>query len=365
MRISALRYVRFTSEFTTLCRKMVFLVFISTIVVCLQGVVLWMFDHGSNSKMQNPIDGIYFMVVSIFGETTAPATIGARLVTLFALFEGLIVGAYVVVVAAVFNFRGGSIFMKSHSGHIVICGWNFQGGKIIEELLQGSAYDIVVIPGDQRPQDSEVSDRRVKLIPGLATEDSVLRAANIESARSAIILTDPSLRPTDADAKTLMIGLAVETLNPDVYSSAQVMDSSNQIHLERAKVDEVIPLDILGANLAVAAAVSPGVTQVVNELLTFDEGSEFYRIDPLPKQFLQVGFEDTAIICRNKNAILVGVETHSKNRLPAGLPESMRASAEGDLDRYGRCVLVNPKNYVIGDSDALFVISDVKPDFAD
>ena len=105
-----------------------------------------MFDHELNPRIDDPFDGVYFMLVSIFGETTTPLTIGGRLVTLFALFEGLIVGAYVIVVAAVFNLKGGAIFMKSFSDHIVICGWNFQGGKIIEESLVGSDCDIVVIP---------------------------------------------------------------------------------------------------------------------------------------------------------------------------------------------------------------------------
>ena len=95
---------------------MVFLIVMSAIVVCIQGAILWLFDRGSNSNVNSPADGIYFMVVSVFGETTAPATIGARVITLIALLEGLILGAYVFVVAALFNLRGSGVIMRHHAG---------------------------------------------------------------------------------------------------------------------------------------------------------------------------------------------------------------------------------------------------------
>jgi len=362
MRIPGVRRRRITPEFIGLARKLLYMALAAAAVICIQGIILWLFDHDTESRTQNPLDGIYFMVVSIFGETTAPSTVGARIITVIALFEGLLVAAYVVVVAAVFNLRGGSVLMRVNDDHVVICGWNFQGGRIIRELLRGSDSDIVVIPGSETPDKAEVSDSRVRVVPGLPTEDDVLDSANIQRARAAIILTDAKLRPIDADAKTLMVVLAIESKNSNVYTCAQVMDSANRVHLQRANVDEVILLDLLGANLAVAAAINPGISRVVGELLTFDEGSEFYRIDPLPELLLQRPFNEAASICRDQRMILIAVETGSRDRVPHSLPSRDRALEE--IQNSGRTVMINPDNFVIGEGDSLFVISAERPRLA-
>ncbi len=362
MRILGLRRRRVTPEFVGLVRKFFYVALSAFAVICIQGILLWLFDHDTKSRTQNQLEGIYLIILAIFGEMTVPSSVGARIVIAIALFEGILVGAYVVVVAAVFNLRGGSILMTVNDDHVVICGWNFQGGTIVRELLRGGDFDIVVIPGSEKPDKAEVADRRVRVVDGLPTEDDVLDAANIERARSAIILTDPKLRPIDADAKTLMVVLAIEFKNTDVYTCAQIMDSANRIHLEHANVNEVILMDVLGANLAVAAAINPGISRVVGELLTFNEGSEFYRIDPLPELFSQKSFDEAASICRAQHMILIAVETGSRDRIPHALPS--RDKALEQIEKAGRTVLVNPDNYVIGQGDALFVICNEPPRLA-
>ena len=362
-RITPLIQIRLTSEFITLGRKILTVTLVSVLVVGLQGVILWLLEQSTNSRVQNPLDGIYITLVAIFGETGGPETIGARIVTIVALIEGLFLGAYIVVVAAVFNLRGGGIFMRKFSNHIVICGWNFQGAWIIHELLEGSDDDIVVIPGDEKPNSGDVSSPRVRVVEGQPTEDTTLDEAGISEARSAIILTDPRLRPTEADAKTLMVGLAVESKNRSVYSCAQIMDSANEVHLQRANVDEVILLDTIGANLAVASAVNPGVTLVVNELVTFNEGCEFYRIQPPPDSLLGMSFSQASLECRDQRAILIAVETNDATLLPADLTNSERVRLTDHISQYGRAILVNPEGYSITAADSLFFIADERPVF--
>ena len=361
--ITPLIQIRLTPEFLTLGRKILTVTLISVLIVGLQGVILWLLEQSSNSRVQNPLDGIYITLVAIFGETGGPETIGARVVTIVALIEGLFLGAYIVVVAAVFNLRGGGIFMRKFSDHIVICGWNFQGGWIIHELLEGSDDDIVVIPGDEKLNGKDVSSPRVRVVEGQPTEDATLDEAGISEARSAIILTDPRLRPTEADAKTLMVGLAVESKNRSVYTCAQIMDSANEVHLQRANVDEVILLDTIGANLAVASAVNPGVTQVVNELVTFNEGCEFYRIQPPPDSLLGMSFSQASLECRDQRAILVAVEMSDATLLPVGLTDSERVRLTDHISQYGRAILVNPEGYSITAADSLFFIADERPVF--
>jgi len=354
--------IRFTREFAVLARKILVVAAVSLAVIGLQGIVLWLFDRGANNLIQDPLDGVYFMLVSIFGETTAPSTIGARVMTIIALLEGLVLGAYVVVVAAVFNLRGGGVFMKLFSNHIVICGWNTQGEKIIEGLLEASDDDIIVIPGDEKPESSYLRNKRVRVIDGDPTSDATLDEAGIHIARSAIILTDTKLPSGAADAKTLMVGLAVESKNPAVYTCAQVVDSASEVHLRRANVDEVVSMDHIGAQLSVASAVNPGVTQVINELVTFNDGSEFYRIEP-PTELLGKLFSEAALLWLDQHVILIAVETSDVEHLPEDLTDTERRRLIDDIGRYGRAVLVNPEKYAIASSDALFLISDKRPEY--
>jgi len=359
---SSLGAIRFTREFAVLARKILVVAVVSLAVIGLQGIVLWLFDRGANDLIQDPLDGVYFMLVSIFGETTAPSTIGARVMTIVALLEGLVLGAYVVVVAAVFNLRGGGVFMKLFSNHIVICGWNTQGEKIIEGLLEASDDDIIVIPGDEKPESPYLRNKRVRVIDGDPTSDATLSEAGIGIARSAIILTDTKLPSDAADAKTLMVGLAVESKNPAVHTCAQVVDSASEVHLRRANVDEVVSMDHIGAQLSVASAVNPGVTQVINELVTFNDGSEFYRIEP-PTELLGKLFFEAALLWLNQHVLLIAVETSDVEHLPEDLTDTERRRLIDDIGRYGRAVLVNPERYVIASSDALFLISDKRPEF--
>ena len=141
------------------------------------------------------------------------------------------------------------------------------------------------------------------------------------------------------------------------------MDSANEVHLQRANVDEVILLDTIGANLAVSSALNPGVTQVVNELVTFNEGCEFYRIQPPPVSLLGMSFSQASLECRDKRAILIAVETHDATNLPAALTNSERVRLTNDISQYGRAILVNPEGYSITAADSLFFIADERPVF--
>ena len=351
------RNSRLTPEFQTLLGKVFLALLVVTVIIIVEGLILWFVSRGgSDARLNSPVDGIYFIVVSIFGETTSPTSFGARVLTLVGLFEGLILATYLIAISAIFTIKGGGLMTRSHKNHFVICGWNFQGARIVTELLNARSnqkFDIVVVPGEEIPDDLNEFGNKVFVVRGSPTDDHTLEAADIRTARSAIILTDTTLPPDSADAKVLMTTLAVETLNRQVYTCAQIMNSENEIHLQRANVDELVLFDVLGANLSVASALTPGITKVLSELVHFDEGSEFYKLTPpLPRELVGMDFKEAAAWLSNSDMILVGVESD-------GLPDSYRQS----LDDGQRGVYVNPKGHQIRDTDALFVIGDDVPDF--
>jgi voltage-gated potassium channel len=255
---------------------------------------------------------------------------------------------------------GGSIVKNtSASDHIVICGWSYQGARIVKELLASSARpsrDIVILAKlDRRP----VKDIRIEFISGDPTQDDDLTRAGVLRANSVIVLSDADRPANEADAEALMIVLAVESLNRAVHSTVQIVNSDNRIHFERAHADEIISLDQMGGNFIVASATNHGVSRVVSELLTFNSGSEFYRYDGLLSDRL-VGkeFSGAAQDLSKRRMILLGFETADTRETRRMLPDDVLHSVANGT----RLLVVNPQgDYCLRQGDALFLIAESEP----
>lgn len=256
--------------------------------------------------------------------------------------------------------RGGSMTKKvKFSGHIIICGWNFQGERIVNHLLspdQKQYRQIVVLANiEQRP----VRDERIEFIMGDSTQDEDLVRAGVMRADSVIVLTDFTKGPNEADAEALMVALAVESLNRKVHTCVQLLNSANCMHLERAHADEIICLDQLGGNLVVASALNHGLSHVVSELLTFNVGSEFYRYDgQISDAMVGRGFAEAVQVLAQRSMILLAVETNDSE----DLRRQLSADILYELPEEERVMVVNPKSqYKIRQGDALFLIAESEP----
>lgn len=254
--------------------------------------------------------------------------------------------------------RGGRIVKSvKASDHIVICGWNFQGEKIVHELIASNIdKDIVILA---RSEHRPVKEESVLFISGDPTQDEDLIRAGIKTAESVIILSDLRKSANEADAEALMITLAVESLNRATHTSVQVVNTDNRIHLERAHADEIICLDQMGGSLVVASAVNHGVSQVLNDLLTFDTGSEIYRYDaPLSDELVGKEFSEAVHILAQRRIILLAFETNYSEELVRQLPDDvLHPNCEDN-----RVIIVNPQGECrLRQGDALFIIAESHP----
>ena len=256
--------------------------------------------------------------------------------------------------------RGGSMVKSvKFEKHTVVCGWNFQGKRLVAELLAANvkrARGIVVLTDTDRRPDM---DERVEFIQGDPSQMASLEAASVWEADSVIVLTDFDKKMNDADAEALMVVLAVESLNRVVHTCVQIRNSANRIHLERAHADEIICLDQMGASVAVASALNHGVSRLLNELLTFDRGSEFYRYDGrLSDLLLGKEFADAVAILAQQRIILMGVEIDYSKELADQLSGDVLNVSPDEK----RALLVNPQSrYELRQGDALFVIAESEP----
>ena len=256
--------------------------------------------------------------------------------------------------------RGGSMAKRvKFSGHIIICGWNFQGERIVQELLSANTKQqrgiVLLCDSEERP----LKDERVEFIKGSPTQDENLIRAGVMRADSVIVLTNLTKGANEANAEALMVVLAVESLNRKVHTCVQLMNSANRMHLERAHTDEIICLDQLGGTLIVASALNHGVSRIVTELLTFDIGSEFYRYDRrLSDTMVGKEFAEAVQILAQQRIILIAIETDYSEELMQQLSKDVVYN----LPEEKRAMVVNPQSrYEIRQGDALFLIAESAP----
>ena len=274
------------------------------------------------------------------------------------------IGSLAIITALIVNrflvmcLQGGRVVRRtSASGHVVICGWNSQGTGVVKELLKaGNSHSVVILAKrDRHPADEGI----VEFLCGDPTQDEDLRRAGVERADSVIVLTDFSSNPNEADARALLIALAVETLNPAVHSCVQILNSANKRHFLRAGVDELICLDQIGGNLAVASALNHGVSVMVSELLTFNSGSEFYRVTGrIVDNVAGMSFAKAVGVLLQKKIILLGIEMDSTSEVREALSCDVLHEVRTN-DGRDRIVVINPQGeYKIGSSDALFCVAE-------
>lgn len=255
--------------------------------------------------------------------------------------------------------RGGSMAKKvNFTGHTIICGWNFQGERIVNELLSASVKQrgiVVLTDSEERP----VKDERVAFVNGDPTQDESLLRAGIKQADSVIVLSDLTKGANEADAEALMVVLAVESINRRVHTTVQLINSANRMHLERAHADEIICLDQIGSGLMVASALNHGVSHILNELLTFNMGSEFYRYDgPISDRLAGKDFAEAVQILAREHMILLAVETDYSEEMI----KQMSADVVYKLPEEDRMMVVNPQSsYSIRQGDGLFVVAESEP----
>ena len=277
---------------------------------------------------------------------------------IYICFLGIIFGKLAEVLVNL-ALKGG-VFVKkvNFEKHIVICGWNFQGPKILESLLSGEAHKekpiVILADMEKVPYDSD----EVDFIRGCPWKKEDLIRAGIPKADTAIILTDiRGEKTSNPDADALMVSLAIENLNKKVHTCVQLLFSENIIHLENAKVDEIICLDQIGGNLMVSSALNHGISKVMNELLTFNKGSEIYRYErKAPDEFTGESFGEVGKQLLEKNMILIAIETKKDDYV-------IEACSNDWIHSYGeeKVLIINPQNnYKLRENDSLFIISEKK-----
>ncbi len=282
-------------------------------------VAMWLAENESPGFSDLPHASWSLMVYLTSGfEGDQPTTPVGKFVGVVVVLGGIaLVGLFTAAIASLFveqtikRSKGmESIKLK---GHIVICGWNRKAESIVRELhsdVVRRKRPIVIIGrdiSDIPDSDADAAFDDVYFVAGDPTAERVLHRANVRDADTAIVLADRN-NLEHADAQSILIALAIESINPVVHTCVEVVRSENLKHFNHTKVDECISMDHLGELLLAQAALNHGVSAFFTELLTVQEhGNEVYRIEA-PAKFVGRTFQEFANCATEHDMIAVGID---------------------------------------------------------
>lgn len=192
--------------------------------------------------------------------------------------------------------------------HVILCNASSQVRGILEELHSPEVPqrpEVVLLVQDRKlweenprwhPDPRNPFTREhfyVLALEGGAASTSNLLAAGISAARVAVILADPRQEAL-ADARSTLVALSIERINPAVHTIMELISSQNRVHLEATEVNEVVCIEDLAEKLIAQSCVTPGIKNVFNSLLsTAQHTCKIFTI-PLPKVMAKESYRSVA-----------------------------------------------------------------------
>ena len=295
-------------------------------------------------------DSFNWGIATVLGQGSADfvTSPGGRIVSwLLILFGvallGTITGALVALVIDFLLKEGQGLGAAGYRDHIVVCGWNATARDLIEEL-KGDDYKsrVVVITDAERNPAGE----GVYFVKGDPTNTADLLRAGIGEASAALVFpTEPT---NDADMRSILTVMAIESVAPEVRTVAEVNNPAHVDHFRRAHADEVLVTSRLASRLLARSALYPGLTELVTDIVSGGQGSELYRV-ALPDEYLGLSVDEVSMRLRAEHratllAISGGGRTYvnppADFRLKAGDDALVVAESLGTLAPLGMRVEV-------------------------
>ncbi|MBI5416535.1 TAXI family TRAP transporter solute-binding subunit [Candidatus Poribacteria bacterium] len=188
---------------------------------------------------------------------------------------------------------------KKMKDHYIILNWNVKADVIIKQLISSDIEERgITIVGESSELDhlNEIDEyKSIRILKGDPSKEATLKSADINECFSVIILAIENKDNNVADAKTILILLTILKLDKDKKKSiiVEILDPHNVSMISNVVVKdnrnvEIISSQDTGAKLLSQVAVTPGLSKIYNDLLTFDENKtsksdEIYRLQIPPR----------------------------------------------------------------------------------
>lgn len=220
--------------------------------------------------------------------------------------------------------EGQGMGASGYRDHIIVCGWNSTARELIQELSTDEYTTKIVVIHDT---DKNPAGEGVYFVSGDITTAHDLRRAGIEDAQAAVVC--PADGSNEADMKSILCVMAIESLAPQVRTVVEVNNPSHVEHFQRADADEILVSSQLVSRLMARSSLYPGLAGLVTDIVSGGEGSELYRVQ-LPDAYVGLSVDDLSAKLRAEHrATLLSVSRGGQAYVNP--PENFRLSSGDDL----------------------------------
>ena len=249
--------------------------FYSFILVFIVAILAYV-DRDGYSNMDTLLDSIYYAAVSLsttgYGDI-APITQHTRLINTVVVTPARILFLILLVGTTLSGLTEESRktlmirrWRKNMRNHTIVIGYGTKGRSAITALLADgvSPSQIVVIDTDREVLD-QASAKGLVTVHGTATRSDVLKLAGVNRARAVVVAPNQ-------DDTAVLVTLSVREIAPSATIVASVRESDNSHLLRQSGADSVVVSSETAGRLMGLATVTPSVTEMMEDLLSPDEG---------------------------------------------------------------------------------------------
>jgi voltage-gated potassium channel len=301
--------------------KFFYFLFIIFLTILFGAVTIFFADRYYETKgLGGLFDAAYWAVVTLatvgYGDIVPKSTMARIFAIVVILCGPFILSLITASISSIFIEKkikeGKGLEPIKEKDHLIICGWNEHGEKVIDGLIHpgtGAAPKIVLISELDRDEVQSIQyrykEQDLRFARGNFVKEDVLARASLQKAASAIVLADISGDHTieNADERTIFGCMAIKSMAPKIRLCAELINEENREHLKRTNVDEIVVRGESAGFLLAASAVSPGVTDTISLLVTNKDENKIWRIR-IPPKYIDGTFGELAAHLREKYGAL-------------------------------------------------------------
>lgn len=292
---------------SVITRATVKIFFIFLALILSAATFVFLFEKQTNpNEYHNLWDSVWWVFVTVFtvgyGDIK-PITPGGRLVAIFIMLVGVsMVSTITATISSIFVARkireDQGLESIDFENHLIICGWNNRAESMIDTLLLLSPKKEIRLVLLNELAEAEIhtildkySQYKIKFVHGDYTHAAPLERANIKHAATVLLL--PNLyqhSATDADEKTVLATLNIKSSFPKVKVIAFIMSPENEVHVKRAKADEVVVSDKYADFFLASNILQPGLPKVFEQILN-PKIQNNITLEAIPARFINKKYQ--------------------------------------------------------------------------